>query len=64
AAGFAAALLVAAAALAVPPFGGAPGPWPAAVLAGAFALRLRGVPSLRTYLAGAFALALASAVGL
>lgn len=64
AAGFAGALLLAAAVLAVPPFGGAPSPWLAAVLAAGFALRLKGVPSLRTYLAAALGLALASAVGL
>lgn len=64
AAGFAGALLLAAAVLAVPPFGGSPSPWLGAALAGAFVLRLKGVPSLRTYLAAAFGLALASAVGL
>ena len=64
AAGFAGALLLAASVLAVPPFGGSPSLWLGAVLAAAFALRAKGVPSLRTYLAAAFGFALASAVGL
>ena len=61
--GLAAALAVCAAAMAVPPLGGTPSLWNAAALVGAVALRAKGVPTLRTYLAAAVLLGLASAAG-
>lgn len=64
AAGLAGTALLALAAIAVPPFGGTPSLWHAAALAAAFGLRVKGVPSLKTYLAGALAAAAASAAGL
>ncbi|TBR23175.1 hypothetical protein EPO15_06605 [bacterium] len=61
--GLAGAALAAAAALAVPPFGGTPSWANAAVLAGAFGLRLRGHGSLGVYSALALASAVLSAAG-
>lgn len=64
AAGLAGAAVLALAALAVPPLGGAPSPWHPLLLAGAFGLRVNGVPALKTYLAAALIGAAASAGGL
>lgn len=58
------AALAAAAALVVPPLGGTPNALNAAVLAAAFVLRIRGVASLRVYVALAVASAALGAAGL
>lgn len=64
AAGLVGVVVLALAALIVPPLGGRPSLWHALMLAAAFGLRAKGIPSLKTYLAAALIGVAASAGGL